>query len=250
MLVLVTDLDGTFLGGTPEQFSELAERLAAMGDDARLVYCSGRARHKILPLIDSGRLPRPDAIIGDVGTSLWDGHGEVLSHPVTTAIAERWGDGRSRVEAALATVPDLLPQAGCGPNRMSYTYTHIDAVATATPIVEAMGFDALVSDGVYFDVLPKGINKGATVLALIRLWALAPEHVVVAGDTLNDLSMFHTGLPGVVVGNAEPALLAALPPRLPTYRARAHGAGGILEGLRHFGHLPSPTTASGEPPHV
>jgi hydroxymethylpyrimidine pyrophosphatase-like HAD family hydrolase len=59
--------------------------------------------------------------------------------------------------------------------------------------------------------------------------------VVTAGDTLNDLAMFETGLMGVMVGNAEPELVAQLP-RLPrVYRARADGCAGIAEGLRHFG---------------
>ena len=59
--------------------------------------------------------------------------------------------------------------------------------------------------------------------------------VVTAGDTLNDLAMFETGLNGVMVANAEAALQEHLP-RLPSvYLASAEGCGGIAEGLRHFG---------------
>lgn len=224
-----------FWGGTPDHFSELNELLSAGGQSTRLVYCTGRALQKVLPLIESGRLPRPDAIIGDVGTSLWDGHGRSLAPKIEALISEHWGDGRARVMAALESIEHLVPQEGCGPNRMSFTYTHRKAVEAGTPIVEALGFDALESDGVYFDVLPKGINKGATVLALVRLWELAVSEVVVAGDTLNDLSMFLTRLQSVVVGNAEPALLEVPPHHPNIYRARTHGAGGIIEGLHHFG---------------
>jgi hypothetical protein len=47
--------------------------------------------------------------------------------------------------------------------------------------------------------------------------------------------MFETGLQGVMVGNAEADLVAALP-RLPqVYRAQGEGCEGIVEGLRHFG---------------
>lgn len=234
MRVLVTDLDGTFLGGSADHFAELTQLLSVDDQTTRLVYCTGRALHKVQPLIASGQLPRPSAIIGDVGTSLWDGHGQSLSAEVDQLISGRWADSRPRVTAALQAIEHLLPQDGCGPNRMSYTYSHPQAVERATPIVEALGLDALKSDGIYFDVLPKGINKGATVLALMQLWGLSEQDVVVAGDTLNDLSMFLTGLPSVVVGNAEAALLEALPLNPNIYRAQAHGAGGILEGLRHF----------------
>lgn len=235
MLVLITDLDGTFLGGEKPHYLHLTRFLAEDRQARRLVYCTGRAREKVLPLIESGLLPRPDAIIGDVGTSLWNGHGHPLAPEIEQSISLRWMDGRPRVIAAMSSIDDLHPQEGCGPYRMSFTYTRQSAVDLATPVVEAMGFDALQSDGRFFDVLPKGVNKGATVLELIKLWNLDKAQVVVAGDTLNDLSMFETGLQGIVVGNAEPALIASLPANSTTYRASAHGAGGILEGLRHFG---------------
>jgi hydroxymethylpyrimidine pyrophosphatase-like HAD family hydrolase len=64
---------------------------------------------------------------------------------------------------------------------------------------------------------------------------VTPETVVTAGDSLNDLVMFETGLRGVMVGNAEPALVQAFPTLKRTYRARGHGCAGIVEGLRHFG---------------
>jgi hydroxymethylpyrimidine pyrophosphatase-like HAD family hydrolase len=62
--------------------------------------------------------------------------------------------------------------------------------------------------------------------------------VVTAGDSLNDLAMFETGLNGVMVANAEPGLLAALPRLSGIYRALGEGCEGILEGLLHFGFGP------------
>jgi hypothetical protein len=62
--------------------------------------------------------------------------------------------------------------------------------------------------------------------------------VVVAGDTLNDLSLFETGLKGIVVGQAEAALsrkVAAIGGA--AYLAEAAGGGGIMEGLIHHGFL-------------
>lgn len=235
MFVLISDLDGTFLGGEKTHYLRLTKFIADERHARKLVYCTGRAREKVLPLIESGLLPRPDAIIGDVGTSLWDGYGGPLAPEIEESIRFRWQNSGSRVIRALSSIDDLKPQEGCGPNRMSFTYTQHGTVELATHIVKAMGFDALHSDGRYFDVLPAGINKGATVRELVKLWNLDESQVVVAGDTLNDLSMFETGLQGIVVGNAEPALIAALPSGSKTYCAKNHGAGGILEGLRHFG---------------
>ncbi|MFM7635104.1 MAG: HAD family hydrolase [Cyanobacteriota bacterium] len=47
--------------------------------------------------------------------------------------------------------------------------------------------------------------------------------------------MFQTGLAGVMVGNAEPALLRHLPVLPHTYLAEGHGCVGIAEGLAHHG---------------
>ena len=58
-----------------------------------------------------------------------------------------------------------------------------------------------------------------------------------AGDTLNDLALFETGLCGVVVGNCEAELRARVTGREHLYFAGGEGAAGILEGLRHFGWL-------------
>jgi hydroxymethylpyrimidine pyrophosphatase-like HAD family hydrolase len=103
------------------------------------------------------------------------------------------------------------------------------------PQLEAHGVDCLFSDNRYLDLLPAGVNKGSTLLALLEWLEVDHERVVTAGDTLNDLAMFETGLKGVMVGNAEPALVEHLP-RLPSvYRARGEGCSGIAEGLHHFG---------------
>ena len=101
--------------------------------------------------------------------------------------------------------------------------------------LEPHGVDWLISGDRYLDVLPAGVNKGTTLQILLGWLEIGAERVVTAGDSLNDLAMFETGLPGVMVGNSEPDLVAALP-RLPaTYRARGEGCEGILEGLLHFG---------------
>lgn len=55
-----------------------------------------------------------------------------------------------------------------------------------------------------------------------------------AGDTLNDLSMFDTGLAGVAVGNREAALDAAIQQHGNVYRSPHPGAAGVLDALQRF----------------
>ncbi|HEX2207474.1 MAG TPA: HAD family hydrolase [Longimicrobium sp.] len=97
--------------------------------------------------------------------------------------------------------------------------------------------DVVLSANVFLDVLPRGVNKGTTLRRVLRWMGGGEGACVVAGDSLNDLALFETGLRGIVVGNCEPALRARVAPMDHVYPARGEGAAGVLEGLRHHGYL-------------
>ena len=93
--------------------------------------------------------------------------------------------------------PGLTPQETPFRYRMSYHYDPDTFHPAALETVQQMGFDALISDDRFFDVLPKGISKGPSLLRLIDWLEHDANTVLVAGDTMNDLSLFETGLKGV-----------------------------------------------------
>ena len=101
--------------------------------------------------------------------------------------------------------------------------------------VEALDCDLLWSAGRYLDVLPRGVSKGAALSGLAKAEGFDLETVIVAGDTLNDLSMYATGLRGIVVGGAEPALVERVRKMARVFIAEDEGCGGILAGLAHHG---------------
>lgn len=232
MRILATDLDGTFLGGSAEardwltrHFRDAAER--------QLLYVTGRSARSVTQLVGEGVLPQPDAMICDVGSYIAHADGAPYEGALFDDIKQRWGDRSEAVTAALAPLKGLRLQEFYGPHRVSYYFDTPDVLQEAQATVEALGCDGLVSDNKYFDVLPQGVNKGTTLKRLMQEWGVPDEQVLVAGDTLNDLAMLASGLPAVVVGNAEPALLERLPPSDRILRAKQHGTDGILEAL-HF----------------
>jgi hydroxymethylpyrimidine pyrophosphatase-like HAD family hydrolase len=105
----------------------------------------------------------------------------------------------------------------------------------------------IYSAGKFLDVLPKGVNKGSTLLKLVQHLKVNTEDVLVAGDTLNDLAMYHCGFKGVVVGNAEPQLLDATLDIPNVYQAHRAGAGGILEALKQFDNFSHYCNGLGNP---
>jgi sucrose-phosphate synthase len=62
---------------------------------------------------------------------------------------------------------------------------------------------------------------------------VAPERVIVAGDSANDLVMFEAAERGIVVGNAREELRSRIDPSR-AYVARASYAAGMLEALAHW----------------
>src|SRR5690606_26909793 len=89
----------------------------------------------------------------------------------------------------------------------------------------------------YLDILPKGVNKGSTLRALVRHLGMNEDKVLVAGDTLNDLSMYQHGFKGVCVGCSEIGLTDATRGLDHVLHAEREGCGGILDAIEHFGML-------------
>lgn len=234
-LVLATDLDGTFLGGTDAERRALYGAIAAR-DDVLLIFVTGRDVDFIRALIAQPGMPTPRYIVGDVGTSVYDVAADFA--PVADLEADivaRWNGANDRVLALLRDEPGLELQPTPFRHRVSYYYSPDTLRPETVRKVEDAGFDCLTSADLYFDVLPRGIAKGPTLRRMVAALGLPEDRVLVAGDTMNDLSMFHTGFKGVAVGNSEARLVEALPDGPQIYRSTGHGAAGVLEAIGHFG---------------
>ena len=237
-LVLVTDLDGTLLGGTPADRRAFYAWLERRRHEVLHVFCTGRDLASIDRLLQQDEalgLRAPHLVIGDVGCTVACGTSLVPLPLAVEPIERLWRGKPERVGPLLAGAAGLSAQPVSADRRLAYYYDPDTFDHGLIAELEAYGVDCVLSDNRYLDVLPAGVNKGSTLQSLLALLELPAERVVTAGDTLNDLAMFETGLAGVMVGNAEPALRAHLH-RLPgTYLAAGHGCLGIAEGLRHFG---------------
>ena len=92
----------------------------------------------------------------------------------------------------------------------------------------------IYSSGRDLDIVPHSSDKGQAVQFLRQEWKFVAEHTVVCGDSGNDIALFANRVErGIIVGNARPELLQWHY----RYLAQNSCAGGILEGLEHFGFL-------------
>jgi len=236
-MLLATDLDGTFLGGSAADRQQLYQ-LVARHPDIKLAYVTGRGLETVLPLLADPSLPQPDYIVCDVGATIVDGVTLQAIQPIQSAIADRW-PGDQPVALAFSGFPVLQRQGTPQQRRCSY-FCDADVITEEMhAIADGLNCELLFSAAKYLDVLPKGVNKGSTLVALVAHLGLDPDTVLVAGDTLNDLSMFEQGFKGVCVGESEAQLLEGTKGLTRVLQAERAGCGGILDALSHFGFLGS-----------
>ncbi|MDY6940779.1 MAG: HAD-IIB family hydrolase [Cyanobacteriota bacterium] len=233
-LVLATDLDGTFLGGSDSQRSQFYEYVESSRSQLLLVFVTGRSLHMIDELCEIPGFPRPDYIIGDVGTTIFEGRTFKPVAKVQDWIRGVWNDANDRVKTLLENEPGLELQPLAPDYRVSYYYDSEKLQSSTIEKIRESGFDCIMSDNRFLDVMPKGVSKGPTLLKAIEALNLERDRVVTAGDTLNDLSLFETGLQGIAVGNAEPKLVEKIKEMDNVYHSTLPGAAGIWEGLKHY----------------
>ncbi len=230
-MLLATDLDGTFLAGGPIQKRDLYQWLK-LEKNIQLVYVTGRSLPLILPLLQDASIPRPDFIIGDVGATIADFNGELIGEFIAEIDAQ-W-PGEDAVMQALEGLSLLRRQEQPQARRCSFYCDSVSLYESVKERLLTLDCDVLFSASHYLDVLPRNINKGSSLKRLVRHLNIQTADVLVAGDTLNDLSMYTHGFNGVCVHGSEIGLLEATRNMSTVLHAVGTGCEGISEAISHF----------------
>jgi len=213
-----------------------------------------------------------------------DGASAVVASPDAAweaRLEQHWDLGR--VQAACAahderTLPEGWPPGHTlnGDDRFRHAITLADrerAKRAAAAIAASLNTGALgeprphydvscVTGGSWFPgwivtVLPAAAGKANAAEWVREKLAYPASRAVWAGDSDNDISMMSTPMSGIVVGNANAELLEAVRQHdeaqgkgenehLGTvYKASAHNAAGVLEGLEYCGFSGSDSLSSG-----
>lgn len=281
-LLICTDLDRTLIPNGPQpesngarkRFAELVAR-----PEITLAYVSGRHRALIEDAIVTYRLPTPDFVIGDVGTTVYR-VGQELAWAHLDAweeqIARDWaGHTHGELRAVLRDVPHLRLQERSKQNRLKLSfylpmYAEIDELAAAVRArLEPLGVKARlvwsvddIADIGLLDVLPASASKLHAIEALMRDQGFDYDHTVFCGDSGNDLEVLASRVPAVLVANSRPdvqelALELAEEAGTLAWLYIAEGgflgmngnyAGGMLEGIAHYHPLLMEGAACAGPP--
>lgn len=228
-MLLATDLDGTFLGGKSVDKLKLY-RLIRQHEDIQLAFVTGRGIESVLPLLNDPIIPNPRYIICDVGSTVLDGKTLKPIEPIQSQIESKW-PGKLTFRKALKNVKGLAFQEVPQQRRCSFYYSEGTDLRKVEEVAKKYDCYILLSADQYLDILPADVNKGNTLKQLAALHDIPAEQILVAGDTMNDFSLYQTGFKGVVVGEAEKTLYEKTAGNKLVYHAKSAGAGGIIEAI-------------------
>lgn len=233
-LVIATDLDGTFLEGDKRLKNAFYSEFMNQRETVLLIYTTGRSLETVKQFCDCGYLPPPHFVIADHGTVIADGTDFRTVSLLQEPIVRQWNNGNIPLRKLMKNEKGVTIQPIHPPYRVAYYYDpeHFQE-QTLQKIVNA-GFDYIQSCDMYLDIVPKGVNKGSSLMNILAYLNIDKERVITCGDSLNDFSLFQTGLRGIAVGNSEPKLIAEVQRLTNVYCSRFNGLAGIIDGLQFY----------------
>jgi hypothetical protein len=271
-LLICCALDRTLIPNGPQSESPGGrERFRALAarSEVSLAYVSGRHRALIEKAMANFRLPCPDFVVADVGTTVYrvGRKGEWQRQTAwEEEIAKDWGSrSHDEIKALLLELPQLRLQGHRTQNRHKLSFfvpLHADRRAMAERIsvrLAEAGIRAALVWGIddpagvgRLDVVPKRAGKLHAVEALVQDQGFAPADTVFCGSSCDDVELLSSPIPAVLVANGHPqarqqaSRLSEADGRLDGLYVAAGGflgmngnyAAGVLEGIAHF-HPPA-----------
>ncbi|MCI5158742.1 MAG: HAD-IIB family hydrolase [Candidatus Electrothrix sp. AUS1_2] len=239
-ILICTDLDRTLIPNGAEPESPCAPELfrhLVQQPWVTLAYVSGRDAGLVQEAIEQYGLPRPDYVISDVGTSLYQvpesedkrAGGEWQRNTSWEAtISAAWnGKSNQDIRALLQDLSDLSDLSALrlqeesrqGLYKLSYYIDFDCPAATGQDELEKKIRQRLCRAGIranliwshddienigLLDILPASASKLHAIEALMEQLGFAGDDTVFCGDSGNDMEVLTSCIPAVLVANAAP----------------------------------------------
>jgi sucrose-phosphate synthase len=244
--VLMTDIDNTLLGDD-DALARLLEVVKDERNSLAFGVASGRHLGAVLEVIEAHHIDTVDVIVSSVGAEIYYGPERTFDKGWASHLRYRWN--RERIESVLKPFEYLYMQSDEETQRefkISYDLnTEAIHPDVALPQIREALYKAgvphtlIFSHGIFVDILPQRASKGKAVRYLSNKWNVPLERIATAGDSGNDIDMLRGRTAGIVVGNYSQEMEPLRDGDSRVYFAKGCYAEGILEGLRHYGLIPS-----------
>ncbi len=236
---LVTDIDNTLIGDDNPQLEELLQKLREHRQKIGFGIATGRTVESARAYLEAHHVDPPDIMITSVGSELYYGKKLQYSQGWASHISQDWN--REKIRKLLDEF-DFLEYQDADTQRafkISYNMTPgKDRLAKIHNILlkNKCRYKLIYSHNKYLDILPYRASKGKAIRYLSYKWGIPLANFLVCGDSGNDEEMLKGDVKAVVVGNYSDELETIKGSRH-VYFAEAPCAGGILEGMKHYGFV-------------
>jgi len=219
-LLLCTDMDRTIIpNGVQSEYQYARKHFAELCalPQVMLVYVTGRHQKLVIEAIKNYSLPKPDYVITDVGTKIYqiNKHWQEMSAWKNKIDSDWNGKNRQQIEMLLTDIPGLRLQETGKQNthKLSYYVSLFDKKGKILPLISERlnendvnasliwSVDEPKSIGL-LDVLPRNGTKLHAIDFLRRYLDYSLNEVIFAGDSGNDLPVMESSIPSVMVANA------------------------------------------------
>ncbi len=266
-ILICTDLDRTLLpNGMQPESSQARDRFCRLAarPEVSIAYVTGRHRELVLAAIKEYKLPLPDYVIGDVGTSIYSIEDDqwLLWNSWHQEIGVSWqGLTHDALMTLFADLKSLRLQEPEKQNTYKLSY-YLEPTNDVQSLLQLMqqrldqkqiaasviwSIDETTNTGL-LDILPAAATKRHAIEFLMAEQGYGLDNTLFAGDSGNDLPVLTSAIHSVLVANAtdevrQLAVQMATEQRTLDALYLAHGrllgmngnySAGILEGCVHY----------------
>ncbi|MHB8899050.1 MAG: HAD-IIB family hydrolase [Thermoguttaceae bacterium] len=254
--LLVSDIDDTLLGDD-QALERLLDLLEAHRDRIGFGVASGRNIGLATGALRDHGITDVDVFITSVGTEIYYNGECVPDKGWAGHLRAKWRP--ERVHQALDALSFLYLQEPDAQREFKISYNldgSVDPGKALRRVHDALdearvAYNLIFSHQTYVDILPPRASKGKAIRHLATKWNISLERIATAGDSGNDRDMLLGRTAGIVVANHSEELRSLRKSRSRLiYFARQPYAGGIIEGLEHYGFLAAGKTPAGNEDEV
>lgn len=237
--LLLCDIDNTLIGDR-DSLKNLFKIIQSSKMKVAFGLATGRNLESIHRVLKKWAIPQPNFIISSVGSELFYGKNFKQDLEWSLWLDYRWDS--SKVREILSQQKDLVLQPSDCQNSLKISYyINEESQLNEKKIKkilrkENISCNVIKSHGSLLDILPVRCSKGLALRYFSSKWNIPFDHILVAGDSGNDVSMLRGEVLGVVVGNYSSEIeMLREEPRI--FFAEGKFAQGIIEGIEHYSFL-------------
>lgn len=238
---IIADIDNTLIGEDNSQLEALLKILKDNRQNIGFGVATGRTSESARNILKQYKIPTPDVLITSVGSAIFYGSDKNPGRGWPSHIAHKWN--RDKIEKLLRQFPFLTLQEKEAQRKYKISYYMSPGKDRIAQIHNCLlthkcRYTLIYSHDEFLDILPFRASKGKAIRYLSYKWEIPLKNFMVCGDSGNDEEMLRGEPRAVVVGNYSPEL-EALKGSRNVYFAKAHCAGGIIEGLKRYRFIES-----------